>query len=129
MKRRIFAFVLAMVLCCSMSITVFAGSASQTGPTKGGTEGFVNVTGKLTVNKYTAQATTTCKVDGVLVFQTTVRYTYLNGYGHSETDSAVGTGSATIGNSLGLGQSAESQHSALGGSTLGSWSCSLYAGA
>ena len=108
MKRRILVTVLTLILCMSLSVNVFARNASESGRTTGGSSGVL----------------TTYAGSGVTL-STTIIYYFTNASGHTQTSSSSGTTSASAGCVTSQGQKASSQHSVRGGTTWGSWSCSL----
>ena len=128
MKRRIWATVLALVLCMSLSVSAFASTATDWGYTTGGASGDLRVTATLDVdiNRGIAE-TSVAEVSGITV-TTSVVYYYISN-GHTVTSSSQGTTVASAGNSYSQGTRATSQHSVQGYSEWGSWSCSLDASA
>ena len=108
MKRRILVTVLTLILCMSLSVNVFARNASESGRTTGGSSGVLTTYATLYADYDYGKATTSCGKGG-----------------HTQTSSSSGTTSASAGCVTSQGQKASSQHSVRGGTTWGSWSCSL----
>lgn len=129
MKRRVLMVVVACVLCFSMSLNVYAGTAYRSGKTNGTTA--VSTSASLDVNRDRAIASTSSAISGNMAYSTSVILYYLNSNGHSAAQSGSGTTSATAGNTYSKGQYATSQHNVYGtggySSTYGNWSCSLTA--
>ena len=71
------------------------------------------------------KATTSCGKGSGVTLSTTIIYYFTNASGHTQTSSSSGTTSASAGCVTSQGQKASSQHSVRGGTTWGSWSCSL----
>lgn len=127
MKRRFLAFAASLVLCISLSTTVFAGTASQSGNTSGGYSGIATTSANLSANSNSGQATTGSGTSDGITCATSIIYYYLNSNGQTQANSAGGSSSAMAGCSgiSGTGTKATSQHSVNGGARWGSWSCSL----
>lgn len=121
-KKRVIALMIVLVL--SLSCAAFAGSASKTGTTSGGTSGILNCSASLTVDRDKGTATTSA-AGGTI--NTSIIYYYTNSAGQEQASSSSGSNSATAGNSLSKGTRATSSHSVNGGSAWGSWSASLSA--
>lgn len=127
MKRRIWATVLALVLCMSLGVSAFATTATKTGSTSG-TKGMLYIKATLDVDKNRGIAETDVAVAEGVSVTTSIIYYYISN-GHTVTRSSQGTTSASAGNSYSQGSRATSQHSVRGGSFWGNWSCSLAASA
>lgn len=123
------AVIATSVLCMSISFGVFAGSAGQSGTTTSGTDGAINTSASLSVDKDRSIATTSAGTsDGITLATSTIFY-YLNSSGQKVASSGSGTSRATAGNQSSKGTNATSQHNVTGGSRWGNWSCSLSASA
>lgn len=130
MKRRLMALALAVILCLSLSVNVFAEQATGVGNSSGGTGGTLRVTTKLYVSKYMAEAFTSCTANvSNNYFATTVRFFYTNSDGHEAIETGNGNVVASDGNGAGTGKYATSSHSIKGGSVYGTWTGSLRANA
>ena len=128
MKRRFYAFAASLVLCISLSTTAFAGTASQSGNTSGGSSGITTTSANLSADSNSGQATTGSGTSDGITRATSIIYYYLNSNGQTQANSASGSSSALAGCSGGIsgtGTKATSQHSVNGGARWGSWSCSL----
>lgn len=130
MKRRLMALALAVILCLSLSVNVFAEQATGVGTSSGGSSGTLRVTTKLYVTKYMAEAFTNCTGNvSAEYFATTVRFYYTNSLGHEAIETGNGSVAASDGDSAGTGKYATSTHSIYGGSDFGTWTGSLRANA
>ena len=125
MKRRILVAVLTLILCMSLSVNVFARNASESGRTTGGSSGVLTTYATLYADYDYGKATTSCGKGSGVTLSTTIIYYFTNASGHTQTSSSSGTTSASAGCVTSQGQKASSQHSVRGGTTWGSWSCSL----
>lgn len=130
MKRRLTALVLAVILCLSLCVNVFAEQTTGVGYSSGGTGGTLRVTTKLNVSKYMAQAYTNCTANVAEdYFKTSVTFYYTNSVGHTLSISNTDAISVSQGDGSGTGTHGTSQHTILGGSVYGTWTGSLSANA
>lgn len=130
MKRRLMALTLAVIICLSLSVNVFAAQTTGVGTSSGGSGGTLRVTTKLYVTKYLATANTNCTANVAdNYFETSVTFYYTSPVGHtlsvSNTDATV----VTQGEGSGTGTHGFSQHTINGGSVYGTWTGSLRANA
>lgn len=120
MKRRFLALILACVLCFTMSISAFAAYKS------GYTEKGVFCDATLIRGTSYASAQTTCAQKSGIHYYTVVWLTFVENGETKTTFTETLNAYASIGCNSFTVLSARSYHEVNGGSTYGSWYCSLF---
>lgn len=126
MRKRILSFVLVLVMVCAMSISVFAGSAYDSGNTSGGSQGTLFASASLSAYTEHATAETSCDIVGV-IYKTSVKLHFIDGNFIEDR----GGDYVTLWKSSDLDvpntSHATSSHEVRGGTTYGNWNTSLRA--
>lgn len=127
--KKFLTLALVAVICLSLSIDVFAATASISGDTENGDDGSLETSASLRVDPNRGEATTTCSRPEFVTIGTTINYYFTNSMGHEQCNSTTGNRYVIVGGDSGKGTYAKSYHTVNGGEDWGSWSYSLRANA
>lgn len=125
MRKRLWVFVLVILVVCALSTSAFAKTVTQTGRTSSGSSGILYTHASLFIDGSHARAETSAGSSDGATLETTVNFCFINSKGHEQWASDSGSSAASAAGDPMKAVRATSTHEVDGGSRWGNWTVNL----